>query len=159
MHTLAYQKILGGLAAGGLLQVCWALLLVRKNNQKLAVFVQSACRTILIGLAAGQLQVCSLRYSFVMCCTVAAAMAPGVSWPDMHTLAYQKIVGGLAAGGLLQVCWLHSPSITCSSLHFPCLCKAFRGTCCRRVLGGGVVAAAVLGVHRSVVAAVGPGVS
>jgi Xaa-Pro aminopeptidase len=35
--------------------------------------------------------------------SVIAAMAPGVSWPDMHTLAYQKILAGLAAGGLLQV--------------------------------------------------------
>jgi Xaa-Pro dipeptidase len=35
--------------------------------------------------------------------SVIAAMAPGVSWPDMHTLAYRKILGGLAAGGLLQV--------------------------------------------------------
>jgi Xaa-Pro aminopeptidase len=35
--------------------------------------------------------------------SVIAALAPGVAWPDMHTLAYRKILGGLAAGGLLQV--------------------------------------------------------
>lgn len=34
--------------------------------------------------------------------SVIAAMAPGVSWPDLHSLAYRKIIGGLAAGGLLQ---------------------------------------------------------
>lgn len=33
---------------------------------------------------------------------VIAAVRPGVSWPDMHTLAYRKILGGLAAGGLLR---------------------------------------------------------
>lgn len=34
--------------------------------------------------------------------SVVAAMAPGVSWLDMQTLAYRKILGGLAAGGLLK---------------------------------------------------------
>jgi hypothetical protein len=48
--------------------------------------------------------------------SVIAAMAPGVSWPDMHTLAYRKILGGLAAGGLLQVCWLHLYPLDCCVL-------------------------------------------
>lgn len=33
---------------------------------------------------------------------VVAAMAPGVRWTDMHTLAYRKILGGLAEAGLLK---------------------------------------------------------
>eukprot|EP00879_Flechtneria_rotunda_P019525 GHRR01020510.1.p1 GENE.GHRR01020510.1~~GHRR01020510.1.p1 ORF type:complete len:411 (+),score=104.36 GHRR01020510.1:394-1626(+) len=33
---------------------------------------------------------------------VIAAMRPGVPWPDMHTLAYKKILSALAKGGLLQ---------------------------------------------------------
>eukprot|EP00878_Enallax_costatus_P033339 GHUV01036759.1.p1 GENE.GHUV01036759.1~~GHUV01036759.1.p1 ORF type:complete len:498 (+),score=81.20 GHUV01036759.1:186-1679(+) len=34
--------------------------------------------------------------------SVIAAMKPGVSWPDMHTLAYRRILSGLKMGGLLQ---------------------------------------------------------
>lgn len=31
-----------------------------------------------------------------------AALRPGVSWPDMQTLAYSCILGGLKRGGLLE---------------------------------------------------------
>lgn len=33
---------------------------------------------------------------------VLRSMRPGVSWVDMHTLAYQKVLSGLTAGGLLS---------------------------------------------------------
>ena len=33
--------------------------------------------------------------------SVLSALKPGVSWPDMHTLAYAKILSALKAGGLV----------------------------------------------------------
>jgi hypothetical protein len=70
--------------------------------------------------------------------SVIAAMAPGVSWPDMHTLAYKKILGALAAGGLLQVRTYHMWWLQLVFSCFECCIIMFVPvqSAYRKILGG-----------------------